>query len=124
MALKESYGPANKQQHTLPFEREVRTYFNVWSVGYWLVETITTERFSYVGMTKSAAQACVDALKIAYTKSILIPSVQSDGEVTYSMVNMCVADIQGNHVGGLMWDVNVDVNEPSYDIELFTPPEE
>ena len=91
---------------------------------YWLVETITTERFSYVGMTKSAAQACVDELKIAYTKSILIPSVQSTGEITYSYVNMCVADIQGNHVGGLMWDVNVDVNEPSYAIERYTFPEE
>lgn len=123
MGLINQYGPTNKQQHTLPFTREVRTSFSVLFIWYWLVETITTERFSYVGMTQSAAQACVDELKIAYTKTIQIPSVQAE-EIVYSTTNMCVADIQGVHVGGLMWDVIVDVNEPSYTIEQMTIPAE
>jgi len=62
-----AYGATNKVQHQLSSEREVRTLIRLaTSIGsglamlpYWYVETITTERFSYVGMTAAAAARCV-----------------------------------------------------------------
>jgi len=59
----------------------------------YLKKTTTTERYSYIGMTATAAASCVTAMVTAYTNS-------TTGEVE--------ADIEAVHVGGSMWEVRVD----------------
>jgi len=131
MALKESYGPENKQQHQLSAESAVRTLIRLpTSVGagsamlpYWYVETITTERFSYVGMTAAAAATCQAAMVTAWTKAKDIPFIDQEGNITTESKQSLCADIKSNHMGGGMWRVDVDVNETDITIEAYTPPE-
>jgi hypothetical protein len=132
MALITSYSDANKERHQLSAERTVRTLVRLaTSVGgtawqmlpYWYVETITTERFSYVGMTAAAAATCQAAMVTAWTKSKDIPFISDDGTITTESKQVVCADIRANHTGGSMWQVDVDVNETDITIEAYTPPE-
>ncbi len=132
MALLTTHGPTNKVQHQLSSEREVRTLIRLaTSIGagvaamlpYWYVETITTERFSYVGMTKAAATTCQAAMVAAWTKSKYIPLIDQEGNVTTELKQVVCADIKSNHMAGGMWRVDVDVNETDITIEAYTPPE-
>lgn len=101
MALLTTHSAANKQRLQLPITTVMRTLVLIgkkegsesdWAV--YSVRTTTTERFKYVGMTSSAASSCHAAMLVAYTNAVT-------GEVE--------ADIEGVHVVGRMWDVNVDV---------------
>jgi len=97
MALFESYSDANKQQIELPVTTAIIRYFS--SGSGWAIKqttTLVTERFSYVGMTKTAAGTCVDAMVLEYTD-------EATEEVT--------ADIQGTHTGGGMWQVDVSARK-------------
>ena len=121
MSLIEAYGPANKQRHQLPAVRSVKTFTVFGGVlPVWLNESIETESFSYVGMSEAAAEECYADMVIAYTKTKTIPSIVGS-EIVYSATNECVADIKAVHVGGLIWDVNVEVNDKTITIDLFTP---
>ena len=100
MALLTTHSETNKVRQSLPVTTVTRRLILVgkkagsesdWAV--WSVRTTTTERFSYVGMTETAAGACVTAMLTAYTHAVT-------GEVQ--------ADIEAVHVGGLMWQVNVE----------------
>jgi hypothetical protein len=62
----------------------------------YLERSVTHERFSYVGMTEAAASTCAAAMVSAYTN-------ETTGEVE--------ADIEAVHVGGRMWQVNVEVRQ-------------
>ena len=131
MALITSYSDANKERHQLSAERSVHTLVRLathldggaWAMlQYWYVETITTERFSYVGMTAAAAEACQAAMVTAWTKTKSIPFIGEDGTITTESKQVVCADIRANHTGGGMWQVDVDVNETDITIEAYTPP--
>ena len=136
MALIGTYGDSNKQIHEL--ETTVKTSTIVvmytviggnetdgWIFGnapFSLIETITRESFSYVGMTSAAAAACAAAMIAAYTKNISKPVVNmGTGAITYSNEQLIVASVRPVHVGGGMYQVDVDRNEPEYSlVAMFT----
>ena len=133
MALFTGHSNANKQIIELPVKTEtLRTRITVYTlidkntlgyVQYWAVESFTREAFVYVGMTAAAAAACAAAMVAAYTKNVYVPVLQRDGSVTYETKSMVVADIRAVHVGGKMYQVEVNVNDPTYSLEpLGTPP--
>lgn len=131
MGLITSHSDANKETHQLPATREVRTLIRLaTSVGgtawqmlpYWYVETITTERFSYVGMTAAAAESCQTAMVTAWTKAKDIPLIDNEGNITTESKQVVCADIRANHSAGGMWQVDVDVNDVDVSIEAYTPP--
>ena len=131
MGLITAYGATNKVQHQLSSKREVRTLIHLaTSIGsglamlpYWYVETITTERFSYVGMTAQAAATCQAAMVAAWTKAKYIPLIDQEGNITTELKQVVCADIKSNRMAGGMWRVDVDVNETDITIEAYTPPE-
>lgn len=131
MALLTEYSAANKKTHQLSATRTVRTLVRLptsldgtaWAMlPYWYVETITTERFSYVGMTAAAAEACQAAMVTAWTKAKDIPFIADDGTITTESKQVVCADIRANNTEGRMWQVDVDVNETDITIEAYTPP--
>ena len=134
MALFSSHSDANKQIIELPVTTEtLRTPIIVYTrikentmgyVPYWYIERFTRESFVYVGMTAAAAAACAAAMVAAYTKYGSVPVLQEDGEVTSETKLMVVADIRAVHVGGRMYQVEVNVNDPTYSLErmLALPP--
>ena len=128
MALFSSHSAANKQIIELPVTTQtLRTRITVYTLidentmgnaWYWYIESYTREAFVYVGMTAAAA-ACAAAMVAAYTKTVSVPAVMADGSVTFENKTMVVADIRAVHVGGKMYQVEVNVNEPTYSLELF-----
>ena len=124
MALFSSHSDANKQIIELPVTTEtLRTPIIVGYVPYWYIERFTRESFVYVGMTAAAAAACAAAMVAAYTKNGSVPVLQPDGSVTSENKFMVVADIRAVHVGGRMYQVEVNVNDPTYSLEpMFALP--
>jgi len=138
MALFNSHSAANKQIIELPVTTEtLRTPITVYTVigeepdgtltmgyrPYWFIESITREAFVYVGMTAAAAAACAADMVSKYTKIGQFPVVTADGEVTFVNKSMVVADIRAVHVGGKMYQVEVNVNDPTYSLEpMFALP--
>lgn len=117
MALLTGYSDTNKELRQSAATRTVRTLASAYGVWYWHVESITTESFSYVGMTKAAADACAAAMVTAYTKTKSIPSIQA-GEIVTTSVSQCVADIRAVRTEGNTWQVNVEVNEVDHSFSL------
>ena len=133
MALFSSHSDANKQIVELPVTTEtLRTPIIVYTrIGentmgyrpYWYIERFTRESFVYVGMTAAAAAACAAAMVAAYTKNVSVPVPRPVGSVTYENKFMVVADIRAVHVGGRMYQVEVNVNDPTYSLEpMFALP--
>ena len=133
MALFSSHSDANKQIIELPVTTEIlRTPIIVYTrirentmgyMPYWYIERLTRESFVYVGMTAAAAAACAAAMVAAYTKYGSVPVLQPDGSVTDETKLMVVADIRAVHVGGKMYQVEVNVNDPTYSLErMFALP--
>lgn len=122
MALLDTYGPDNKEVYELPVTVEIRTRVHVMSMTaytgvytYNHVEEITRESYAYVGMTAAAAAACAADMVALYTKPVGKPVVDRwTGAVTYEDVVMCVASVRAVHVGGRMYNVEIDRNETSY----------
>ena len=133
MALFSSHSDANKQIIELPVTTEtlrtpviVYTRIKVNTMGYvpyWYIERFTRESFVYVGITAAAAAACAAAMVAAYTKYGSVPVLQPDGSVTSEFKSMVVADVRAVHVGGRMYQVEVNVNDPTYSLEpMFALP--
>ena len=129
MALFSSHSDANKQIIELPVTTEtlrtpvimytrIREMRGYWP--YWYIERFTRESFVYVGMTAAAAAACAAAMVAAYTKNGIVPVLQPDGSVTSENKTMVVADIRAVHVGGRMYQVEVNVNDPTYSLERMS----
>jgi len=79
------------------------------------LEQITRESYAYVGMTAAAAAKCAADMVALYTKNVGKPVVDRwSGAVTYEDVTMCVASVRAVHVGGRMYNVEIDRNETSY----------
>jgi len=115
-----SENAAFKQRHQLSSDRVVKTLFYVPVIAtyYWLKETITTESFSYVGMTEAAATSCAAKMVTEYTQNVVTATVdQSTGTISTTMKNICTADIRALHDVGLMWHVDVDVNKVATTVE-------
>lgn len=103
-----------KEVKQLSGTRTVKTAFFLpyFSTYYWFIESITTESFSYVGMTEAAAALCVTAMVAAYTKNVTTATVDiTTGAISSTVANLCVADVRAYHMEGLMWRVDVDINE-------------
>ena len=103
MGLLTTHSSTNKVRHQLPVTTVTRTLVFVGvpegetsDKAIYLKKTTTTERYSYVGMTEAAASTCAAAMVAAYTNA-------TTGEVE--------ADIEAVHVGGLMWQVNVEARQ-------------
>ncbi len=127
MALLDTYGPDNKEVYELPVTVEIRTRVSIWSImtaytgiyTYDHVEQITRESYAYVGMTAAAAAACAADMVALYTKNVGKPIVDRvTGAVTYEDVTMCVASVRAVHVGGRMYNVEIDRNETSYTMTM------
>ena len=122
MALLDTYGPGNKEVYALPVTVSISTRVSIMSISahtgiytYNHVEEITRESYAYVGMTAAAAAACAEAMVAQYTKNVGLPIVDRvTGAVTYEDVAMCVASVRAVHVGGRMYNVEIDRNETSY----------
>lgn len=100
MALLTTHNATNKVRQSLPVTVVTRSLVFVGRrVGdtsdkaIYLKKETTTERYSYIGMTETAAGTCAGAMVTAYTNA-------TTGEVE--------ADIETVHVGGSMWEVRVD----------------
>lgn len=112
-----------KQRHQLSTVKTVKTLFYVPVVAtyYWFVETITTESFSYVGMTEAAATSCAAAMVTAYTENVVTATVdQSTGTISTTTKSICTADIRAIHDLGLMWHVDVDINKVATAVEALS----
>ena len=103
MGLLTTHSETNKVRHQLPVTVVTRSLVFVGrrvddtsDKAIYLKKTTTTERYSYVGMTEAAASTCAAAMVAAYTNA-------TTGEVE--------ADIEAVHVGGLMWQVNVEARQ-------------
>lgn len=103
MGLLETHSSTNKVRHQLPATTVTRALVFVGvPVGettdhaIYVERSVTHERFSYVGMTEAAASTCAAAMVSAYTN-------ETTDEVE--------ADIEAVHVGGLMWQVNVEARQ-------------
>ena len=84
------------------------------------LEQITRESYAYVGMTAEAAAKCAADMVALYTKNVGMPIVDRwTGAVTYEDVTMCVASVRAVHVGGRMYNVEVDRNEVSYTMTII-----
>ena len=127
MALLDTYGPDNKEVYELPVTVEIRTLVSIMSMTaytgiytYNHVEEITRESYAYVGMTAAAAAACAADMVALYTKNVGKPIVDRwTGAVTYEDVVMCVASVRAVHVGGRMYNVEIDRNEISYTMTMI-----
>lgn len=122
MALLSTYGPGNKEVYELPVTVSISTRVSIMSMTaytgvymYEHLEQITRESYAYVGMTAAAAAACAEDMVALYTKNVGLPIVDRwTGAVTYEDVAMCVASVRAVHVGGRMYNVEIDRNETSY----------
>ena len=122
MALLDTYGPGNKEVYELPVTVSITTRVYVMSMTaytgvFWYdhLEQITRESYAYVGMTAAAAAACAADMVALYTKNVGIPIVDRwTGAVAYEDKTMCVASVRAVHVGGRMYNVEIDRNETSY----------
>ena len=127
MALLSTYGNENKEVYELPVTVSIRTRVSIWSISahtgvftYDHLEQITRESYAYVGMTAEAAAACAADMVALYTKNVGIPIVdRMTGAVTYEDVVMCVASVRAVHVGGRMYNVEIDRNETSYTMTMI-----
>jgi hypothetical protein len=127
MALLSTYGPDNKEVYELPVTVEIRTRVSIWSMTVYTgiftydhVEQITRESYAYVGMTAEAAAACAADMVALYTKNVGMPIVDRvTGAVAYEDVVMCVASVRAVHVGGRMYNVEIDRNETSYTMTMI-----
>ena len=127
MALLDTYGPDNKEVYELPVTVSIRTRVSIMSMTaytgiytYNHVEEITRESYAYVGMTAAAAAACAADMVALYTKNVGKPVVNRwTGSVTYEDVVMCVASVRAVHVGGRMYNVEIDRNEISYTMTMI-----
>lgn len=133
MGLRTTYGPENKQVHELPTTTKVSTPVIMWTqiaastfgnAPFAMVEEFTRESYAYVGMDAATAATCAADLIATYTKVITTPILnQATGEITYEEKSMLVASVRPVWVGGGMFNVEVERNEPSYSLErLFTLP--
>ena len=127
MALLDTYGPGNKEVYELPVTVSISTRVYVMSMtaytgvfAYDHLEEITRESYAYVGMTAEAAAACAADMVALYTKNVGKPIVDRwTGAVTYEDVTMCVASVRAVHVGGRMYNVEIDRNETSYTMTMI-----
>ena len=117
-----------KQEHQRPATRNVKTLFSAIvstndggyvSLPFWWVESITTQYYSYVGMSKACADACAEAMVTLWTKSKWNPSLGVGGYNLGDYTNQLCADIRTIHVEGAMWQVDVDVKDVTKSIEAF-----
>jgi Tfp pilus assembly protein PilV len=126
MALLDTYGPNNKEVYELPVTVSISTRVSIMSISahtgiytYDHLEQITRESYAYVGMTAAAAAACAADMVALYTKNVGKPIVDRvTGAVVYEDVTMCVASVRAVHVGGRMYKVEIDRNEPSYTMTM------
>lgn len=60
MALIEQYSDDNKQEYepTVTVEQSLGFATDAWLIAYEYIQTTTTGRYAYVGMTRAAAMAC------------------------------------------------------------------
>jgi len=120
MALLTTYSDANKVWRQGESTRTVRTPIIVVGAGFqgWQVEEITTESFSYVGMTKTAAYACAADMVTLYTSTKNWPVWDTEQNAfTVTTVNQCWADVRPVYEGaGSMWRVDVERNEKNVTI--------
>ncbi|MFA5433408.1 MAG: hypothetical protein WC319_11155 [Candidatus Paceibacterota bacterium] len=129
MALLSTYGNENKEVYELPVTVSILTRVSIMSISahtgiftYYHEEQITREAYAYVGMTAAAAATCAADMVALYTKNVGIPNVDRvTGAVTYAQVAMCVASVRAVHVGGRMYNVEIDRNEISYTMTPTTP---
>ncbi len=124
MALLSTYGNENKVVYELPVTVSILTRVHMWSITggfeYDHLEQITRESYAYVGMTAEAAAACAADMVALYTKNVGKPIVDRvTGAVTYEDVEMCVASVRAVHVGGRMYNVEIDRNETSYTMTMI-----
>ena len=127
MALLDTYGPDNKEVYELPVTVSILTRVSIMSISahtgvftYDHLEQITRESYAYVGMTAAAAAACAADMVALYTKNVGIPIVdRMTGAVMYEDVAMCVASVRAVHVGGRMYNVEIDRNETKYTMTMI-----
>jgi hypothetical protein len=113
-------GPDNKVVRQLEFTRELRTLVQSRIGPLWQVESLTTEAFSLVGLTASAASECVAAMKTEYTETLTIWGIDANGDLISNTQSVVTADIRGYpEGGGAMWRVDVDVNKNETAFSLF-----
>lgn len=127
MALLSTYGPGNKEVYELPVTVSISTRVSIMSISahtgiytYDHLEEITRESYAYVGMTAAAAAVCAEDMVALHTKNVGLPNVDRvTGAVTYADVEMCVASVRAVHVGGRMYNVEIDRNEVSYTMTMI-----
>lgn len=129
MALLTTYTDANKvEDTTLQIVYTRRKIYGSWSSSSLSVTTTHTQAweytrrasqsYRYVGMTKSAAEACAAALVALYTRATKVSEWDTtEGSLTYGQFkhvaggDVPMADVTPQHDGGEMWSVVVNLHE-------------
>jgi len=80
---------------------------------------VARKTYKYVGMTKTGADECAEAMKSIYTRTVKYQRWNStagymgDWETIVSTGSEISSEIVIRHVGGDMWEVDISVNEDS-----------
>jgi len=124
MALFTTHSDKNKQRLQAPFTRVARRLvLRFHTFMLWQTDTTFTERFKYVGIHRDSVDQIVAALTVEHTKTITSYILEDDGRITSETADSCVADITAVPVGGLMWEIDVNINEPGRSLEKYTQPQ-
>ena len=128
MALNQNWGAFNRlveEELRTNFERSVasHTFMDAGAEKHWrhfVYTRIREKKYKYVGLTRSAAMACANALNLLYTRKIHPWKAYNEDDPYWSMtVPTVAADLEivkaGQavpvHVAGDSWSVDVSVNE-------------
>lgn len=111
-----SFSDANKSTSTALC---VRYFVEYVDYSYYRVTRTATKAYSYVGMTKSAADSCAASKRALYTRNHIILDTVNTVPVGSTGRKMpgalavygCAAEISLNSYRGDTWNVDISVNE-------------
>jgi len=122
MSLFTTHTDANKQQLQAPFTRVTkRLTVRLGIYLIWETDNTYTEKFKYVGIHRDSVNEIVGDLTSEHTENITNYVLLENGVIEGTTANTCVADITATPVGGLMWEIDVNVNKSWRSLETFTP---
>lgn len=105
--------------------------FKTYDKPFYRCRRRATKRYSYVGMTEAAAEACAAAKVAQYTRDCSVVSIEESEEadqygnfptvIGTKTTKTCTSDVAAEHDGGCMWHVTVSVSEDDEKPSLTSP---
>lgn len=105
--------------------------YKTYDKTYYRCRRRATKRYSYVGMTEAAAQACASAKAAQYTRDCSVVSITESEDVDLmgnhptvigtKTSKTCTSDVAAEHDEGGMWHVAISVSEDDEKPSLTNP---